>query len=149
MTTNVRRFVVMVILATGLPSYGAHAAPLITPKEAKLPDAAGNLNTRGISRGPAIKVVSPEAGASIRGPFEFKVDFESRGGATIDKSSIKVIYMKSPVVDLTPRIKGALADNGFDLKNAEIPPGEHQIKIIVKDSDGRETSATTTLIGAK
>lgn len=57
--------------------------------------------------------------------------------------------MKSPVVDLTPRIKGSVTDTGFDLKNAEIPPGEHQIKITVKDSDGRETSATTTLVGAK
>ncbi|MEN9879513.1 MAG: hypothetical protein RIQ55_159 [Pseudomonadota bacterium] len=126
-----------------------YAAPLITAKEAKLPDAAGGLNTRGISRGPGIKVVSPEAGVQNKGPFEFKVDFEPRGGATIDKSSIKVIYMKSPVVDLTPRIKGALTDNGFDLKNAEIPPGEHQIKIMVKDSDGREASMTTTLISAK
>ena len=137
----------LAVLALGAAH--VYAAPLITPKEAKLPDAAGNLNTRGISRGPAIKVVSPEAGASTSGPFEFKVDFEPRGGATIDKSSIKVTYMKSPVVDLTPRIKGALTDSGFDLKNAEIPPGDHQIKITVKDSDGRETSTTTTLIGAK
>lgn len=149
MTVNLRRYVWAGILAAGLISAGANAAPLITPKEAKLPDAAGNLNTRGISRGPAIKVVSPEAGTSTSGPFEFKVDFEPRGGATIDKSSIKVTYMKSPVVDLTPRIKGSVTDTGFDLKNAEIPPGEHQIKITVKDSDGRETSATTTLVGAK
>lgn len=126
-----------------------YAAPLITPKEAKLPDAAGNLNTRGISRGPAIKVVSPTAGVQTSGPFEFKVDFEPRGGATIDKASVKVTYMKSPVVDLTPRIKGALTDNGFDLKNAEIPPGEHQIRITVKDSDGREATTTTTLVGTK
>ena len=149
MTTNLRGYISAVIMSLGLMSISVSAAPLITPKEAKLPDAAGSLNTRGISRGPAIKVVSPETGASTSGPFEFKVDFEPRGGATIDKSSIKVIYMKSPVVDLTPRIKGALTDNGFDLKNAEIPPGEHQIKITVKDSDGREASTTTTLIGAK
>lgn len=125
------------------------AAPLITAKEAKLPDAAGGLNTRGISRGPGIKVVSPEAGAQNKGPFEFKVDFEPRGGSTIDKSSVKVIYMKSPTVDLTPRIKAATTDSGIDLKNAEIPPGDHQIKITVKDSEGREASTTTTLVGAK
>lgn len=126
-----------------------YAAPLITAKEAKLPDAAGGLNTRGISRGPGIKVVSPEAGAQNTGPFEFKVDFEPRGGATIDKSSVKVIYMKSPTVDLTPRIRAATTDSGIDLKNAEIPPGDHQIKITVKDSEGREASTTTTLVGAK
>jgi hypothetical protein len=125
------------------------AAPLITAKEAKLPDAAGSLNTRGISRGPGIKVVSPETGTQNNGPFEFKVDFEPRGGATIDKSSVKVIYMKSPTVDLTPRIKAATTDSGIDLKNAEIPPGDHLIKITVKDSDGREASTLTKLVGAK
>lgn len=139
----------LVIWAIGFLSVTANAAPLITPKEAKLPDAAGKLNTRGISRGPGIKVVSPEAGAQTKGPFEFKVDFEPRGGATIDKSSLKVTYMKSPVVDLTPRLKGSITDNGIDMKNAEIPPGEHQVKISVKDSDGREASTTTTLVGAK
>ena len=145
---KIRGFVLVMFLF-GFLSATVNAGPLITPKEAKLPDAAGNLNTRGISRGPGIKVVSPESGAQTKGPFEFKVDFEPRGGATIDKSSVKVTYMKSPVVDLTPRIKNSVTDTGIDMKNAEIPPGEHQVKISVKDSDGREASTTTTLVGAK
>ncbi len=145
---KVRGFV-LAMFTLGLLSTTAQAASLITPKEAKLPDAAGGLNTRGISRGPGIKVISPESGAQTKGLFEFKVDFEPRGGATIDKSSVKVTYMKSPVVDLTPRIKSSVTDTGIDMKNAEIPPGEHQVKISVKDSDGREASTTTTLVGAK
>lgn len=141
--------VLPVLTAMALASTQAYAAPLITAKEAKLPDAAGSLNTRGISRGPGIKVISPEAGAQTKGPFDFKVDFEPRGGATIDKSSVKVTYMKSPTVDLTPRLKTSVSDTGIDMKNAEIPPGEHQVKISVKDTDGREASTTTTLVGAK
>ena len=137
------------MLVLGLLSMDALAAPLITAKEAKLPDAAGSLNTRGISRGPGIKVVSPEPGAQTKGPFDFKVDFEPRGGSTIDKSSVKVTYMKSPSIDLTPRLKGSVSDTGIDMKNAEIPPGEHPVKISVKDSDGREASTMTTLVGAK
>ena len=145
---KVRGFV-LAMFTLGLLSTTVQAASLITPKEAKLPDAAGGLNTRGISRGPGIKVISPEPGAETKGPFEFKVDFEPRGGATIDKTSVKVTYMKSPVVDLTPRLKSSVTDTGIDMKNAEIPPGEHQVKISVKDSDGREASTTTTLVGAK
>ncbi len=145
---KVRGFL-LVMLSMGLVTITANAAPLITAKEAKLPDAAGGLNTRGISRGPGIKIISPEPGSPSKGPFEFKVDFEPRGGSSIDKSTVKVIYMKSPIVDLTPRIKGSLSDSGFDLKNAEIPPGEHQIKIVVQDSEGREGSTVTTLVGAK
>lgn len=144
-----RNVVLSGLTMLALSAAHVYAAPLITAKEAKLPDAAGGLNTRGISRGPGINVVSPEAGAQNTGPFEFKVDFEPRGGSTIDKSSVKVIYMKSPTVDLTPRIKAATTDSGIDLKNAEIPPGDHHIKITVKDSEGREASTTTTLVGAK
>ena len=143
------RRIALLAFAFGFLSATANAGTLITPKEAKLPDATGKLNTRGISRGPGIKVVSPEAGAQTKGPFEFKVDFEPRGGSTIDKSSVRVIYMKSPVVDLTPRLINSVTDSGIDMKNAEIPPGEHFVKISVKDSDGREASTITTLVGAK
>lgn len=132
-----------------LASFGSQAAPLITPKEAKLPDAAGSLNTRGISRGPTVKCVSPEPGATVKGPFEFKVTFEPRGGSSINTSSVKVTYLKSPTVDLTPRVKSSVSDSGIDMKHAEIPPGEHQVKVSVQDSDGRESSTIVTLVGAK
>lgn len=132
-----------------LGSFGLQAAPLITPKEAKLPDAAGSLNTRGISRGPTVKCVSPEPGAPVKGPFEFKVTFEPRGGSSINASSVKVTYLKSPTVDLTSRVKSSLSDSGIDMKHAEIPPGEHQVKVSVQDSDGRESSTIVTLVGAK
>lgn len=139
----------LLVIAMILVSFGAQAAPLITPKEAKLPDAAGSLTTRGISRGPTVKCISPEPGSSVKGPFEFKVSFEPRGGSTINASSVKVTYLKSPTVDLTPRIKASVTDGGIDMKQAEIPPGEHQIKISVQDSDGRESSTIVTLVGTK
>lgn len=143
------RLALIGFLLTGVISIPVSAAPLITPKEAQLPDAVATVKTRGISRGPGVKVVSPEPGVQIKGGFEFKVDFEPRGGSQIDKSSVKVLYMKSPEVDLTPRVNGVLTDRGIDLKNAEVPPGEHRIKISVKDSDGREASTITTITSAK
>jgi hypothetical protein len=79
------------------------AAPLIVAKEAALPSAAGVLATRGISRGPSVKMASPEPDVAVSSPFDFKVVFEARGGDKIDPNSVKVIYMKSPCVDLTPR----------------------------------------------
>ena len=72
------------------------AAPLIVAKEAALPPAAGVLATRGISRGPSIKMASPEPDVAVSSPLDFKVIFEARGGDKIDPSSVKVIYMKSP-----------------------------------------------------
>ena len=124
----------------------AIAAPLITAKEAALPPAAGTLATRGISRGPAIKLTSPEADTPVVAPFDFKVSFEPRGDARIDTSSVKVVYMKSPFVDLTPRLKNAISANGIDFAKADVPPGTHTIRVTVKDSEGRETNSVRNLV---
>ncbi|BDT75696.1 hypothetical protein [Polynucleobacter sp. KF022] len=122
------------------------AAPLITAKEAALPPAAGTLATRGISRGPAIKLASPEADTPVVAPFDFKVNFEPRGDAKIDPGSVKVVYMKSPFVDLTPRLKSAISANGIDFAKADVPPGTHTIRVTVKDSEGRETNSVLNLV---
>lgn len=124
----------------------AIAAPLISAKEAALPPAAGTLATRGISRGPAIKLASPEADTPVAAPFDFKVNFEPRGDAKIDPASVKVVYMKSPFVDLTPRLKGAISANGIDFAKADVPPGTHTIRVTVKDTEGRETNSVLNLV---
>ena len=129
-----------------LSSATIFAAPLISAKEAALPAASGTLATRGISRGPAVKLNSPEADTPVMSPFDFKVAFEARGDAKIDPASVKVIYMKSPFVDLTPRLKGAISANGIDFTKADVPPGTHTIRVSVKDTDGRETNSVLTLV---
>lgn len=130
----------------GLISGLVSAAPLITAKEAALPAASGTLATRGISRGPAVKLSSPEADVPVNSPFDFKVLFEARGEGKIDPNSVKVVYMKSPFVDLTPRLKSAITPNGINFSKAEVPPGTHTIRVTVKDLDGRETNQVMTIV---
>ena len=132
----------LLMIATQL----AISAPLITAKEAALPPPAGTLATRGISRGPSVKLVSPEADTPIAAPFDFRVSFEPRGDAKIDPSSVKVVYMKSPFVDLTPRLKSAISANGIDFAKADVPPGTHTIRVTVKDTEGRETNSVLNLV---
>lgn len=122
------------------------AASLISAKEAALPPASGTLATRGISRGPVVKLASPEADTPVMAPFDFKVNFEPRGDAKIDPSSVKVVYMKSPFVDLTPRLKSAISANGIDFAKADVPPGTHTIRVTVKDTEGRETNSVLNLV---
>ena len=126
-----------------------NAAQLISAKEAALPSASGTLATRGISRGPSVKLVSPEADTPVSSPIDFKVHFEARGEGKIDPNSVKVVYMKSPFVDLTPRLKGAISPQGIDFAKADVPPGSHTIRVTVKDADGRETNSVFTLNVAK
>jgi len=132
-----------------LASTSSYAAALISAKEAALPNSTGTLATRGISRGPAIKLNSPENDIPVASPFELKVAFEPRGDAKIDPASVKVIYMKSPFVDLTPRLKNAISANGIDFSKAEVPPGTHLIRVTVKDSEGREANSVLTLVVTK
>ena len=122
-----------------------NAAQLISAKEAALPSASGTLATRGISRGPSVKLVSPEADTPVSSPIDFKVHFEARGEGKIDPNSVKVVYMKSTFVDLTPRLKGAISPQGIDFAKADVPPGSHTIRVTVKDADGRETNSVFTL----
>jgi hypothetical protein len=137
---------VFIAIYLGLVGGLVSAAPLITAKEAALPAASGTLATRGISRGPAVKLSSPEADVPVSSPFDFKVLFEARGEGKIDPNSVKVVYMKSPFVDLTPRLKSAITPTGINFSKAEVPPGTHTIRVTVKDLDGRETNQVMTIV---
>ena len=92
-----------------------------------------------------MKLISPEADTPVSSPIDFKVNFEARGEGKIDPASVKVVYMKSPFVDLTPRLKGAISAQGIDFAKADVPPGAHTIRVTAKDTDGRETNTVFTL----
>lgn len=127
-----------------LLALSAEAVVLIKAEEAKLPAGAGVLATRGITRGPAIKVLTPDL-ANLNSPFDLKVAFEPRGGAKIDPAATKVTYLKAKPVDLLSRVKPGLSESGLVLPGAETPPGEHQIQIVVQDTEGRTSQVVLTL----
>jgi hypothetical protein len=147
---EIRRALVACTLLAGLVLSGvASAIELITEDEAKLP-AAPKVSTRGgITRGPGIKVVSPNPDAQVKSPFAMKVDFQPHGGARIDAGSVKVTYLRKPAVDLTPRLKSAISESGISLTNAQVPAGTHDLKIDVTDADGRTRSETVTFTVVK
>jgi hypothetical protein len=80
-----------------------------------------------------------------KSPLKLQVKFQSYGGADIDPASIKVTYLKNPAVDLTPRVKPFAQAADIDMPNAELPPGNHDIRIDVKDSAGRAGFAIFTI----
>jgi hypothetical protein len=122
----------------------AGAMPLISDEEAAMPDDPTKM--RGISRGPKILLVNPAATAGmIRSPFNLKIRFESHGGTQIDADSIVFTYKKRPAIDLTQRMKPFIQPTGVSLDSAEIPPGEHHIRVDVKDTDGQSSSAEFTI----
>lgn len=113
----------------------AQPIQLIKDDEAKLPMGTV-VASRAITRGPGVKLVSPE---SVPGKsFPLKIAFEPRGGAQVDVASVKVEYLKNPVVDLTERVKPGIKADGIDLASVNVPSGAHPLRVTVRDSEGRQ-----------
>jgi len=121
------------------------AGVLITEDEARLPPPKGAvaLDNRGITRGPRIEFVS--GNDPMHSPTHLVVKFQSFGGARIDADSVRVTYLRSPNVDLTPRLKPFVQPTGIDMPDAELPAGDHTVRVEVKDSDGRAGSTMFVL----
>jgi hypothetical protein len=117
---------------------------LITPDEAKLPPPKGAVavNSRGVTRGPKIELVSKAA--AIKSPANIQLKFQTFGGSKVDVNAVQATYLRTPNVDLTPRIKPFVKENGIELQSVELPPGDHMLRIDIKDSDGR--AATTSFL---
>lgn len=130
----------------GFVSSPAHANHLlITEDEAKLPPPRGAVaaDRRGITRGPKIELVGEKEPS--HSPVHLQLKFEAFGGAKIDSGSLKVIYLRTPNVDLTERVKSFVGASGLDMPDAELPPGDHMIRVDIKDSDGRIGSTSFVL----
>lgn len=136
-----------VIFIVGLfPSAQTLAEPLISAAEAALPDAkqASDRFTRGVARGPGITLLSPASGP-LSSPFDLDVLFEPRGARAIDKDSVRVLYVKDPVLNITDRVQKAIHAQGIKLNGVEMPPGEHVLRILLRDQEGRESRADFSL----
>jgi hypothetical protein len=141
MTVTSRFIAALVLTASAstfvnsIPARAAHV--LITEEEAKLPPPRGAVvaDRRGITRGPKIDVVMQ--GDQLHSPMHFQLRFESFGGAKIDPDSVRVIYLRTPNVDLTPRVKAFVQPTGIDIQDVELPVGDHMVRVDIKDSDGR------------
>lgn len=118
----------------GSSSAFGQAVQLITAEEAKQPAAAAKPGTRAITRGPGVKLASPE---SVSGQFALKIGFEPRGESKIDVATVKVEYLKGAGIDLTERVKAGIKPTGIEIPAAAAPAGEHPIRVTVRDSEGR------------
>ena len=66
-------------------------------------------------------------------------------GNKIDLDTLRVTYLKSPEVDLMPRLVRFIQRSGIDIPDAELPPGEHSFRIEVSDTEGRTRSSILVL----
>jgi hypothetical protein len=132
------------LILTAAPSGARAGVVLITPDEAQLPTPKGILAPRAITRGPRVELSDSDHG-ELHSPLRLQLRFKGFGGATIKLDSLRVTYLKQPNVDLTPRLKPYAQATGIEIPDAEVPPGQHFVRIEIQDSDGRNTATTFLL----
>lgn len=120
---------------------------LITEQEAlaqanaELAKSMRSVQARDLTRLPKITLLSPSLqGEKLPRIVPFKLRFQSFGGAKIDKNSIRVLYLRDRIIDLTQRVQAFITVNGIDIEKAGIPAGNHLIQVEVADIDGRRGS---------
>jgi hypothetical protein len=116
---------------------------LITEQEARLPGVHVGATSRGITRGPSVELL--ESGETLHSPVHFQVRFQAFGGNKINLDTLRVSYLKSPEIDLMPRLSRFIQRSGIDIPDAELPPGEHPFRIEVSDTEGRTRSSVFVL----
>jgi hypothetical protein len=117
---------------------------LITAEEARLPPPQNAAWSRGITRAPRIELAAADDG-HLHSPIHFQLRLHAFGGASIDVGSVEVTYLRISNIDLTPRLRPFIRATGIDVPEAEIPPGEHMIRVNVRDSEGRQATSNFVL----
>ena len=114
---------------------------VVTSQEAALPPSPTSKAGRAISRGPAIRQVSPSGAVPSNRPFELRVEFVGRGGEKIAPATAQVMLLRGSNVDITQRLKGYITPTGIVVPDAMVAPGMHVLQVAVSDTNGKQSTA--------
>lgn len=114
---------------------------LVTSQEAALPLSATSKAGRAITRGPAIRQVSPAGPVAPNSPFALQIEFAARGGEKIDPATAQVTILRGNNVNITQRVRAYITPTGIVIPDAMVAPGTHALQVSVSDSNGRQSIA--------
>ena len=135
------------LLASSLP-FGLRAQSgvwVVTTAEAAMPPAQASKAGRSITRGPAIRQVSPAGPVASNQPFPLKIDFAARGGEKINPASAQIKVLRGGTVNVTQRMQPFITPTGIDIPNAMVPPGTYVLEVTVSDAGGRQSVANVEI----
>ncbi len=117
----------------------ALAFELITAEEANRPD--DYYEDLRASPFPAPEIKAHGLQDASTSPLDFVIEIKPYGGASINMNSLQLIYQKVPKANLLSRVRDLVEVQGktvlIHLRNAEVPPGRHQILVLADDTRGR------------
>ncbi len=141
------------LLAAALSSMAtvAECGWLITPEEAARagpPPVADALPAAAEEGpGPLIVVMNPKALERLHSPVNILVRFEAGGsGEPPDMQSLTVTLRGFISIDITDRLRAYLLGATLAVREAELPVGNHRIRLMVADVAGNLSARDVTLI---
>jgi hypothetical protein len=140
---DVRRAVLGVLAVALLaPLLAVARVPILADEEANLPPGTAEQETFGLrSGGPIITIKSPPAGHPVPTPFDIDMTFApGPSGQPVLDETLRVKYVKLFEIDITDRVRPHLHDNHLFVKDADIPPGQHRIRVSIADAGGNVTT---------
>lgn len=126
------------ILAAG----NAGAFDLVTPDEHRASaEAPPQFRPRAVPvpGAPKIDIQAPDVQKPLKAPLDILVKFEPTAPATINASSMRVLYGAFRI-DITDRIRkyAQVTESGMAVSNAQLPRGNHRLFLRIADSRSRE-----------
>jgi hypothetical protein len=89
---------------------------------------------------PTVKVLKPNNSTPIQPPVDIEVHFAAAQGATINISTLKILYgfLKLDVTERILKASGVeVSPEGLKASGAQLPRGSHKLLIEVADNLGR------------
>lgn len=119
---------------------------LITPEEGAMAPTLADphaVRERGLfssvpveqNNGPVIKMEKPNFADANTSPLEILIRFSPRE-ASVDLSTLKVTLVKLFDIDLTDRVRPYVSKEGLHIPDAQLPSGEHTVRVTLGDTDG-------------
>lgn len=139
--------VLAILLGTVAP---APAAWLITPDEAvRLQTPAADVEQPASAvegPGPLIVVRNPKVFEPIRSPLDIFVAFEPGNSglpAAMETLLVKLIGLFD--IDISDRVRRYVSGNNLIVTDAELPAGNHRLRILIKDIVGNSNERDIVL----
>ena len=96
------------------------------------------INPTSVSGAPVITVKQPDVSHPLHNPMTFDIQFSAAHGATINRSTLRVRYGWLGI-DVTQRLLGhaTWTASGLFAADADVPTGNHRIRVSIADNLGR------------
>lgn len=146
----------MSLLLAALPFNGvAHAYELLTAEEfaERSPAGATRSVTVPANEGPEIIVHTPNASNGLRSPLDFDVEFRARSADALPVMNTLMLEYDLGLFwkDITSRLAdhAEITESRIISRGAELPAGEHHLRMSISDQAGKTTTTKMVLTVAE